>query len=90
MGLTKQFLRRTVAAIAGDYMLLSASANGASNGSTIVLAGLDGTEDGRKRWIVKHLADEPPVVTLAEDAAPEAEPVAELAKELLEAEEAGV
>lgn len=45
--------------------------------------GLDGTEDGRKRWIVKHIADTPPAP--AEDAA---EPEAALTKELLEAEEA--
>ena len=56
--------------------------------------GLDGSEEGRKRWIVKHLADAPPTATVPAtgdlvipDTA-DAEPLAELAKELLDAEEA--
>lgn len=63
--------------------------------------GLDGTEDGRKQWIVKHLEPKvlvstdsgnatwaSPVGDLVIPEAAAAEPVAELAKELLEAEEA--
>lgn len=65
--------------------------------------GLDGSEEGRKRWIVKHLTDGAPEVTLTVPAAGElvipdavlacSDQVlpateAELAKELLDAEEA--
>lgn len=57
MSLTKQYLRRMVAQNAGDMIILTTSADGATDGSTAVLASLDTTEDDAYfgHWLVAQL-----------------------------------
>lgn len=57
MGLTKQYLRRSVAGTSGDLVIVVPSELGASDGSTIVVSSLNGRQDDADlgKWAVVSL-----------------------------------